>query len=506
MFRRLIYLTAAALPLLLAASESPFVWTAAASGEQITATVEIEPGSYLDWNSIGFEITGAAGSAPVMTSAPTPAAHTDPLTGDPGLILPAGTHRWQWQGTPPFALTAAFQGCRNAGAGGPSVCLLPEELQLWPPQTAPLARLETDFELLPERLSGLRLAAKAEGWMDADAFAAFLDRRTPAPEAGSGGLAGLGFLTLMLVVLAGGVGLNLTPCVLPMIPVNLAIIGAGAPRRQGWLRGLAYGFGMAAAYGVLGAAVILAGARFGELNSSSWFNFAVAVVFLILAAAMLGWINLDFSGRFDLKPSRIRGGALLVAFIMGAVAALLAGACVAPVVISVLIFAAERYQSGAAAALFLPLLLGIGMGLPWPLAGAGLSVLPKPGRFMVAVKYLFAALIAAAALYYAWTGFTLLPGRYSVPAELARLGAAMENAAVNRKPLLIDFWATWCKNCAAMERSVLTAPEVRERLNRFTVVKFQAEKLSDPTVRALLDRFGISGLPAFVILTPAENP
>ena len=70
----------------------------------------------------------------------------------------------------------------------------------------------------------------------------------------------------------------------------------------------------------------------------------------------------------------------------------------------------------------LPFLLGVGMALPWPLAGAGLAVLPKPGRFMIAVKYLFGAVILAAAVFYGVTGWRLLPGSYSPEAEVERRG------------------------------------------------------------------------------------
>ena len=114
---------------------------------------------------------------------------------------------------------------------------------------------------------------------------------------------GVGIWLVILLTLVGGLGLNLTPCVLPMIPVNLAIIGAdGAGRTAGFRRGLAYGIGMAAAYGILGVVVILTGARFGELNSSSLFNFVIAAVFAVLAAAMFGAFNLDFSGRVRISP------------------------------------------------------------------------------------------------------------------------------------------------------------------------------------------------------------
>ena len=90
---------------------------------------------------------------------------------------------------------------------------------------------------------------------------------------------GRGPIAILLIVLLGGLALNLTPCVLPMIPINLAIIGAGAQagsRGRGFLLGGAYGAAMALVYGVLGLIVILTASTFGTINSYSWFNPGIA--------------------------------------------------------------------------------------------------------------------------------------------------------------------------------------------------------------------------------------
>jgi len=95
------------------------------------------------------------------------------------------------------------------------------------------------------------------------------------------------------LILLGGLALNLTPCVLPMIPINLPILGAGREnrdRRRSIVLGGAYGAGMALAYGGLGLVVVLTGSKFGALNSSPWFNFAIAVVFVVLGLAKLGYV------------------------------------------------------------------------------------------------------------------------------------------------------------------------------------------------------------------------
>ena len=142
------------------------------------------------------------------------------------------------------------------------------------------------------------------------------------------------------------------------------------------------------------------------------------------------------------------------------------------------------------------------MALPWPFAGMGLQVLPKPGRYMVVVKYLFVLLIAGMALYYALLVWQLRPGTYSAQAELAKLESAAVQAQKEQKLLLVDIWATWCANCKEMEKSVLVQPEVKEALKNYVLVKFQAEQLDDPAIRTLLSSWGIPGLPGFVIIDP----
>src|SRR4029077_12722277 len=134
-----------------------------------------------------------------------------------------------------------------------------------------------------------------------------------------------GPLAILLLVFVGGLALNLTPCVLPMIPINLAIIGAGSQagsRGRGFLLGGAYGAAMAVVYGVLGLVVILTAGTFGTINASPWFNIGIAVLFVVLGLAMFDVIAIDFSryasGFQTADKSR---GTLLLAFSMGAVAA-----------------------------------------------------------------------------------------------------------------------------------------------------------------------------------------
>lgn len=343
-----------------------------------------------------------------------------------------------------------------------------------------------------------------------------------ATESGeqSQGFEGRGWLFILVAVLLGGLGLNLTPCVLPLIPINIAIIGAGAragSKIRGFSLGAAYGAGIALVYGALGLVVVLGfSSTFGAINSTVWFNAAIAALFVLLGLAMFDLVNIDFS-RFQsrLGIRRNEKGSFAVALFMGGVSALLAGACVAPVLITTLLYAQDQYQKGAGVALALPFLLGVGMALPWPFAGAGLSFLPKPGGWMTRVKQGFGVFILLLAAYYGHTAWTILSNRMADPEEVRAsvaasdedgwmhdLAAALARADAEKKPVLIDFWATWCKNCLVMNKTTLKDPAVLDALQDYVKIKYQAEDVSDPATAAVLEHYGVLGLPTYIILQP----
>ncbi|MGE0445719.1 MAG: protein-disulfide reductase DsbD domain-containing protein, partial [Vicinamibacterales bacterium] len=199
------------------------------------------------------------------------------------------------------------------------------------PMTAPTSSvLPEPAAAKGDRAAGARLLdnfavrATTGGYLASTDFLGFVrDAESGAQQQGM--FEGRGPLAILLLVLVGGLALNLTPCVLPMIPINLAIIGAGAQagsRQRGFLLGATYGSAMAVVYGVLGLVVILTASTFGTINASPWFNVAIAAIFVVLALAMFDVIVIDFSSLGSNFQSGAGRGSFALAFTMGAVAAL----------------------------------------------------------------------------------------------------------------------------------------------------------------------------------------
>jgi thiol:disulfide interchange protein len=134
---------------------------------------------------------------------------------------------------------------------------------------------------------------------------------------------------------------------------------------------------------------------------------------------------------------------------------------------------------------------------------------------MVRVKQAFGVFILGMAVYYGYVAYGLFANRWVDAAEVqssvaeklkegwhADLGAGLAAAEREQKPVLIDLWATWCKNCLTMDRTTLRDPAVTEALANYVKIKYQAEQPDEPPASTVMQRFGAIGLPTYVILKP----
>lgn len=276
-----------------------------------------------------------------------------------------------------FDLKLTFQGCAEAG-----LC--------YPPTTRTFA------------INGGAAAT------DGNNVAATVTTTTaPAPviagEAAGGDLAtalGQNVWTAVLFALIAGIGLTFTPCVLPMIPITVAVIGGqGSSLSTGRRFALVFVYvqTMALTYAVLGVAVASAGAALQGYLQSPWLLVPSATLFVLLALSMFGAYELQLPAALrDKLASNSQGGSMLGVVFMGALSALVVSPCISAPLAGALAFIASTGDTlRGGVALYA---LGIGMGIPLLIAGVGGGqLLPRAGAWMDKVKYLFGfGLIAVA--------------------------------------------------------------------------------------------------------------
>lgn len=360
-------------------------------------------------------------------------------------------------------------------------------------------------------------------------------------------------VTLVIVALLG-LGLNLTPCVYPLISVTIAYFG-----RQGGGRGRA--FELAALY-VLGIALSFSAGGVAAAFSGELFGAALQrpVVLLFLTGLMVVLALASF-GMFHLRPPALlvrwvggpamgAAGALFMGLTMGIVAA----PCVGPVVIGLLIFVGSRQDAWLGFMLFF--VLAAGMGLPYLVlaaAAGSLRHLPRSGEWMLWGERFFGCLLLSLAAYYAapllpaavrpwlvpvvlglsavYLGLIEGSGRRARGFAFVKLGAAIgllaaaawiapplgagqsiawqsygdwarnDGAERGSAPLVIDFAADWCIPCREMEHATFVDPEVVRESARFRMVKADLTP-EDEATKELLARYDVQGVPTVLFFSP----
>ena len=154
--------------------------------------------------------------------------------------------------------------------------------------------------------------------------------------------------------------------------------------------------------------------------------------------------------------------------------------------------------------------------MPWPFAAAGMRVLPRPGAWMRWVNRVFAVVMFGMAAWYgglAWNAWQAKSGRQTVKesssgwieATPETWAKALDAAKATGKPVFVDVWATWCKNCLAMESTTFANADVRKELENYSVVRLQAEDIAAFSKLPEFKDLGIKGIPAFVIFPRATR-
>jgi thiol:disulfide interchange protein DsbD len=220
------------------------------------------------------------------------------------------------------------------------------------------------------------------------------------------------------IVLAffGGVGVSLTPCVFPIIPVTVAFIGTRnvSSRAQAFFISLSYVIGLALTYTAVGAFTALSGSFFQSVAAHWLTNLAVSLIFIVLGLSMLdvfaipmpGFMQQGFANRV---PASLRG-TNAGAFLIGIASGLVVGTCTFPVLVALLTYIASSGGSLAYGGLLL-FSYATGLGLIFLLAGTFSSLFTsffKSGGWMNVVKKILASAIIITGLYFfiiAWKAY-----------------------------------------------------------------------------------------------------
>jgi thiol:disulfide interchange protein DsbD len=260
------------------------------------------------------------------------------------------------------------------------------------------------------------------GVMDFDAGASLVSR---------------GFLLTWLIVFVAGILVSFTPCVYPMIPITLSIIGARSAQQkplQGFMRSLVFVLGLAVVYTALGYVGARTGKLVGFMLQSKWFLGFLTVFFLAMGASMLGLFEIQMPPSL---ASRLQGkagrGGYVGAFLLGIVTGVVASPCGSPILFSVLTVATQSGRELVGVLLLFAYALGIGMlFLVLGTFPSFLRAMPKSGDWMEDVRiFLGLTLIAVAIGYYA--GFLLPAAVYVCVVAAAALAGAVYAALHARR-------------------------------------------------------------------------
>ncbi len=358
--------------------------------------------------------------------------------------------------------------------------------------------------------------------------------------------------TLALAALFG-LGLNLTPCVYPLISVTIAYFGGQSRRASGGVLALAtaYVLGIALTFSTLGVVAALSGGLFGAALQRPVVLAGIAAALVLLAASNFGLYQLRMPAALTSragKASRGLVGALAMGLTMGVVAA----PCVGPIVIALLLFVAARQDAVLGFALFFA--LAAGMGAPYiglAVAAGSIRRLPRSGEWLAWIEHLFGFLLLGMALYFAapllgdriisvtaplllaaaglYLGF-LDPAGAAVPAfavvrrVLGVVGVALalwsavphrtanaiawepfspgslDAATSAGRPALVDFTAAWCLPCRENDTMTFANAAVAAEAKRFAMLRADVTEMT-PAHEEWMRRYQVLGVPTIVLMS-----
>ena len=365
-------------------------------------------------------------------------------------------------------------------------------------------------------------------------------------------------LWTLLGIFAGGLALNLTPCVYPMIPITVSFFGGRtAQGRPGQIKlvlhGLCYLMGLALTNSTLGVIAALTGGLMGAMLQNPIVLALVAGVLILFATSLFGFWELRLPGALTQAAGKSYGGYFGSLF-MGLTLGVVAAPCIGPFVLGLLTWVAGMGSPWLGFLVFF--ILSLGLGLPLfvlALFSGQLQRLPRAGGWMLWVRKLMGWVLVGMAVYFirpvlpdiakvilpvivalaaglhlGWldknqAGFKAFPWLKTLTGTLCLVLATfwitawamrgpgiewhayseqtLQQAAAQNKPVIIDFYAEWCTPCRELEEVTFHhADVVRQAQNDFIMVKVDVTQAGNPLHEQLLKQYGIQGVPTIVFL------
>jgi thiol:disulfide interchange protein DsbD len=402
-----------------------------------------------------------------------------------------------------------LQGCADGG-----ICYPPMTYQYFIAapgvKVAPIPEAEAKPSKEGANIQGLSLIKLWSGRDDVGSIKSYLEN------------ANLGYLLVGFFVL--GIALAFTPCVLPMLPILSSIVlgkQSDVPIskvRSAYLA-LAYIFGMALLYALAGILTAALGSGVQRALQSPIALILFSGLLLFLAGSLFGFYELKmpqaWQNKVDKMAGRQKGGSLFGAFALGAISTLVASPCITAPLASVLGFVAQTGSMVLGGALLF--VMALGMGLPLLLIALGArSMIPSAGAWMVWLQRTLGVMLVLLAIWIVWPAFSMLRSEavsqnssrlekriapnlvFQVVRSPQELQILLQKAQVEKRPVLLDFYADWCISCKEMEAITFTNPEVAKEMSRFVLIQVDVT-VNNPSTQALLKQYGLFGPPAILL-------
>ena len=359
-----------------------------------------------------------------------------------------------------------------------------------------------------------------------------------------------GILLGLIIVFLGGLALNLTPCVYPLIPITIGFFGGqseGSTKRLA-VMGILFVVGLAVTYSVIGVITSLTGAVFGTLLQNPFVIIAVAVILIALSLSMFGVYEFKLPDKLVAKAGGAKGG-YYGAFFMGLTLGIVAAPCIGPFVLGLVTYVAAKQDVFFGFIMFF--VLAVGLGTPYlflAIFSGKIKKLPRSGEWMQAVEHIFGLILVGMAIYFllplipkAISGFVLpvymiAAGLYIIfferkasnikvfriiktifgvvvmavatyaviPNETASINwkpySQSAIASIGQKGIIIDFYADWCIPCKELDALTFSDPRVIKLSEEFNTYKADMTKSLDDEVETLRDKYKIIGVPTVLLL------